>query len=290
MAYRLLRREPVEHALSRIACEELDAALRELDRAPEPTGEGIHQARKHTKRLRALLTLHRGSFARARREARAVRDAARALSGPRDAVALLEAHDAFAATTSACTRDRAFQRVRDLLEDAARSAQRSEHVEERVREAARGLRAVRERVPDWRAEGRGFDRVQDGLGRAAERARRKLRRLGDREDAELLHEWRKRVKEHWYHLRLVEDAWREVLEPLRHEAGTLGKELGAVHDLFELEGRVRAAEVERVDGYLELLVERRRDVLRAALRRGRRLHAEKGAAFARRVAAWWRAR
>ena len=29
---------------------------------------------------------------------------------------------------------------------------------------------------------------------------------------ERCHEWRKRAKDHWYHIRLVEDLWTEVME------------------------------------------------------------------------------
>ncbi len=46
-----------------------------------------------------------------------------------------------------------------------------------------------------------------------------------------MHEWRKRVKDLWYHVTLLQDAWRPVMSALADEAHELSDRLGDEHDL-----------------------------------------------------------
>ena len=57
-------------------------------------------------------------------------------------------------------------------------------------------------------------------------------------DVELLHEWRKRVKDLWYHAKLLEEAWPPVLQALGDEAHALADHLGDDHDLGVLAERI----------------------------------------------------
>jgi hypothetical protein len=45
------------------------------------------------------------------------------------------------------------------------------------------------------------------------------------------HEWRKRVKDHWYHVRLFQGIWMEVMTGYEHALKTLSDSLGDDHNL-----------------------------------------------------------
>ena len=88
-AFHLRAGESARDAVRRIATGEIDAVIAALEAPGRP--ETVHDVRKATKRLRALLRLVRGHLGERRydRENRTFRDAARALSPARDAEVLV---------------------------------------------------------------------------------------------------------------------------------------------------------------------------------------------------------
>src|ERR671911_3201873 len=96
MKYRFVAGETVTEGLRRIARGRIDHALDELrgetDSSPS---EAVHEARKDTKKLRALLRLVRYDIGEKayRRESAAFRDAARELAGARDADVMITTLD-----------------------------------------------------------------------------------------------------------------------------------------------------------------------------------------------------
>jgi hypothetical protein len=110
-----------------------------------------------------------------------------------------------------------------------------------------------------------------------------------------LHELRKRVKDLWYHVRLIEKASPTVLHPLREALHDLEDALGDDHDLWALVTTVRGLpEARDRPEMLELLDARadaaRRELRDASFRLGERLYGERPSAFGRRlvgyVTAW----
>ena len=107
-----------------------------------------------------------------------------------------------------------------------------------------------------------------------------------------LHDWRKRVKDLWYHQpRLLRDLWSPVLSRRRppRTKKRLSEDLGDDHDLAMLAARVTAtggagSAEGGDDDVLELVAHRRHDLQEGARRLGARLYAEKPAAFRRRLA------
>ena len=93
MAYRFETDEGVREAVVRCAREQLDDAVGALSEGigDDPVA-AVHSARKAVKKERSLLRLARGAISpkRRRRENRALRDAARGLSGARDADVMAE--------------------------------------------------------------------------------------------------------------------------------------------------------------------------------------------------------
>ena len=112
-------------------------------------------------------------------------------------------------------------------------------------------------------------------------------------DAEHFHDWRKRVKDHRYHLELLQDLWPKPLGSWRKEVKALGSMLGDEHDLAVLQATLRATDGSFGEDSARALLDlarRRQAELRAGMRPlGARLFAERQKPLARRYQAYWRA-
>jgi CHAD domain len=225
------------------------------------------------------------------RENQRYRDAARRLSGARDAQVLAE--------TVAQLEERFGDEPppggwKPIVQALTRSDGADPAELDRLREhAAVEIEVGRRELEALSLPGDGFEVIEPGLRRAYSRGRRRLGEAADEPTDDRMHEWRKRSKDLWYHLRLLRSAWRPVLEPLTDQAHELSDRLGDDHDLVVLSERLdqtgialTAEQREHLDG----LIERRRGELQAlAFALGARLYAEKPKAFATRMAAYWEA-
>jgi CHAD domain-containing protein len=289
--YRLKQGEPVPEGVARIARGRIDHAMDALngDAGDDPE-EAVHDARKDMKKLRALLRLVRGELGEKtfRRESAAFRDAARELAGVRDA-------DVMLATLGALE-----ERYPDELPADAAGGLRQALEAHKLRtaagargQAAKGAIAIlseaRGRVKDWPLEQDGFETFEAGLRRTYRRGRRDWRTAASDPSPENLHEWRKRVKELWYHCSILEETWKPVMAALADESHELSDRLGDDHDLAVL---LAWAHEHAADGHeeLEALVARRRQELQdEAFAYGARLYADKPKEFVRRIERWWAA-
>mgnify|MGYP003780078465 CR=1 FL=1 len=102
------------------------------------------------------------------------------------------------------------------------------------------------------------------------------------------HEWRKRVKYLWYHVRILEASWPPVMAALTSELDVLGDLLGEDHDLADVRGLLmRRPEAAGHDVLLGLITQRQKELRKAALPLGRRIYAEKPGAFTARLERYW---
>jgi CHAD domain-containing protein len=288
--FRLRRREPLAYGVRRVARGRLECAVERLRDGDLDEVEAVHEARKDLKKLRSALRLVRPVLGDAAygRENRRYRDAARRLSGVRDAQALAETVDALADRFEDDPPPGGWAAIKSALgSDSADSAD-----VDRLRErAAAEIEAGRHELETLSLPGSGFDVVRPGLRRAYSRGRRRMAEAAAEPSDEGLHEWRKRTKDLWYHLRLLRPGWRPVLEPLADQAHELSDRLGDDHDLVVLTERVDdpgvALSAEQ-RSHLARLVDRRRSELQdEAFALGERMYAEKPKAFARRMGAYW---
>ncbi|CAE7768809.1 unnamed protein product, partial [Symbiodinium microadriaticum] len=94
MTYQLVDNEPLSHALRRIAREQIDQAIAEIDDKTVPRDEAVHQVRKRCKKIRGLVRLVRPEFEKTyQAENKWYRDIAARLSDVRDAQVLIETYD-----------------------------------------------------------------------------------------------------------------------------------------------------------------------------------------------------
>src|SRR3954451_4683096 len=279
-SYRFLEGEPVPEALRRIARGRIGHALDELGgKSDSSAEEAVHEARKDMKKLRALLRLARDELGDDvyRRENTCFRDAARELSGVRDADVMLGTLKGL---------DGSFPELRSALEEHRRSASQADA----TGAAIATLEAARERVDEWPLEHDGFEALEGGLRRIYRRGRRALREVEEEPTTEILHEWRKREKDLWYHLTLLREAWPPVLKVTADEAHELSDHLGNDHDHAVLAewAHARCGD-DALAGFDEAVAARRDPLQREALELGRRLYAERPGAFVRRLGGYWQA-
>jgi CHAD domain-containing protein len=148
-------------------------------------------------------------------------------------------------------------------------------------------------VPDWSPDG-GWEPAGAGFVRAYARGRKALAAVEQEPSDEAVHEWRKRSKDLWYHLRIVRRAWPGALEPLADEAHELSDLLGDHHDLAVLAEDAAERPKLFTDGAQGTLVAtiraRQGRLLKDALPIGERLYAERPKAFGKRLRAYSRAK
>ncbi|HEY7117039.1 MAG TPA: CHAD domain-containing protein [Tepidisphaeraceae bacterium] len=293
MSFQFELGESVEAGVRRIIGEQLTQAAQELrSAAPRTADAAIHSARKRLKRVRAVLRLVRGELGEPvfSRENQSLRDAAANLSEARDAAVLVTTLDELKGRID----PEAFADARKRL------AARRRRVKRRVLDAGRGLTSaaatlehVNARSDTWRVEKdawRALD-VKQTYRRA--RAAHQIAHVGA--DAELFHEWRKQVKHLWHQLEVVEPIWPKVIRELSDQAHDLADLLGKDHDLAVLKDVLEAESPTPAQGnaapsaVVEVVDATRADLQRQAQALGARVFAERPKAFARRLAAYWRA-
>lgn len=296
--YRFKDSEAVPEEIRRVLEEQIDLAVAEIDDPGLDAHATVHQVRRRCKKMRAVLRLARGPLDKGgtyARENAFFRDLAADLSDLRDAEVLIETHDALTADIKspalliecAAVRGRLTARRRALAEPDT-------GVTGRLQAARAMLIEGRSRLPEWAWRVRDFQALAPGLKRTYGRGRRAMRAAYRTLSDEDFHDWRKRVKYHWYACRLLRRIWPAELDARRREAGRLGELLGGEHDLtvyratLESESGWVASEVHLRD-LLAAVDQRRAHLRRQARIPGARLYAEKPGRLAARFAAYWRA-
>src|SRR4051812_47882261 len=294
-SFRLVPGEPVPDEVRRVARERIDHAIEELRGNSESSrAQSVHEARKDMKKLRALLRLVRGEIGDEvyAHENACFRETAGQLSGVRDAdVMILTLAD--------------LERRYGDLPGAARKL-RPALVAHRFRVAAGSTRPAvqtaidtlaeaRDRVDGWPLHTHGFEAFEEGLGRSYRRGRKAYHRAQELPTPENMHEWRKRVKDLWYHVSLLEEAWEPVMSALGDEAHELSDRLGDEHDVSVLVewAHRHASALNGADpllrGFDVIGASRRRELQQEAFAYGSRLYADKPSRFVARIEGWWEA-
>jgi len=298
VAYRLGDEEELSAGIRRCGFDELDGAVEQLStRVAEEPIDAVHEARKSLKKTRALVRLVRPALGdRAyRRESETLRDAGRRLSGVRDAEVAVQTLDSLSERYAGQLPASAFARLREALVAERQAARGKALPAGALRQIILVLEGARERAAEWPLAGEGWSLVGPGLRRSYARGRRALRSVEGEPSVENLHEWRKRVKDLWYHERVLRTLWPPVMSEQADQLHVLSELLGDDHDLavlrrkLESDPHLYAAVPADLDPLLELIDGRRDQLLARARLLGGRVYAERPKAFHRRLRAYWRA-
>lgn len=277
--------------LRRLGRVQVGRAIAELDIGDR--NAAVHQIRKRCKKLRALVRLVRpvaGDLYKA--ENRRIRDLARRLSDVRDDVVARAAFETLVEEGGDTLDSENVAAVRDGLMSPDVTGQEREEALERART---DLTALLERIEaEWALpdDDPGPAAALDGFVHSYARGRDLFSDALDDPTTDALHEWRKRVKDHGYHCRLLRAVWAPVLKVRAAALSDLGDLLGDDHDLAVLRGRLEDRP-DRSGGatptaHISAVLDRRRARLQQeAVSLGRRLYADRPKALHRQLTRWW---
>lgn len=296
MAFRLLADESVEAAIQRIAREQIDNAIDEITDEELDLHEVIHQVRKRCKKIRGLIRLVRPQCEDTyERENAWYRDAARQLSDVRNTQSIIETFDKLMDHFKDPIDRKAFSLVRQHLTDRRKQVAEDEGgLRERLDAFLERMYEGRDRVAAWQLGEKGFNAVQGGLTKTYARGCTAMSQAYQNPSSETFHEWRKRVKYHGYHMRLLRPIWSGPMQARRDEVDVLSTALGDDHDLSILretllESPVDCGGEEMIQALLGLITQRQVELRAQAKRLGRRLYAEQPKRFAKRLHDYWHA-
>jgi CHAD domain-containing protein len=293
VAYRLKKGKSASKELSRVVAREFEKAVTDLDHADSSPAEAVYEARKHVKKIRAVLRMLQKDLGKDYVvQNRRLRTVAHQLSSLRDADA--------AADTMESVRRRYPQLVTPSILASVQKGLRSrkrvttarvdpEHLVPRVE---RSLRRSAERTPQRVRRVVRRTAMSAGILRGYERARDALAEVHTTPDDGMFHRWRRRVKDHWYHIRLLEG-----LNGRAHARARTLKRLetwlGDDHNLVLLRGTIldnptRFGDEKTTALVLGCVTKHQTSLRRRALKLGDRAFAQKPRAFRRLVARWLR--
>lgn len=294
MAYRLKHRESVPEDVKRIAREEIRPAVQYL-RGKGGIGrdEAIHEARKSIKKLRALLRLVRpglGEFYES--ESARLRDAGRKLSQLRDLGALITTFDKLKKEREKTLGKVSLTAIRRVLVLHKKRVEAEMGIQELMHGLAASLGSTLRSVPHWPLEADGFAALEPGLKKTFRSGKKAFRGLNKHASREKFHEWRKRVKDHWYHVRLMENLWTDVMKGYEQSLKELEDALGDDLNLAILRDHILSAsglqgEGHAVDRVVKAIDESRKELRKRALAIGIRVYAQKPRQLTGQMAQLW---
>jgi CHAD domain-containing protein len=288
MGYRLEADESVPKELRRIVREEIESSGEYLagKKAGGPD-EAIHEARKSLKKIRAVLRLVQPEIgAIYDKENTALGTIAADLSEIRDAAAILETFDTLPGAEE-------FGPVRHALVERKKRTDASKDRDAVIQEAVLALRKLEKRIKTWPLKTSGFAALAPGLELRYRRGRRAMKAAAAEQTPEYFHEWRKRVKDHWYHIRLLESLWTDEMQAREKSLKELETWLGDDHNLFVMRSLISGepatfGEPAMLDALLDAIEKRQNELRSNSLSLGARLYDDKPKAFVRRIEHLWK--
>jgi len=295
MAYRLESSETIAEGMCRLLLELVEQIIADLLRPEISRDEGVHDARKNCKRVRAAYRLIRDEIGEPlyHQENIRFRDTARSLAMARDSWVMVLTLDKLILDYPGHVSDQTYLLVREklieqyqvLLKEEAKDQTKIPAIVESLHQAC-----VQIELLPVRHEG--FSAFRGGVRRVYFRGRKAFETAYVRPSPEIFHEWRKRAKYLWHHLEILELIWPEVLANLADDLHALSDYLGADHDLAVLKGRI----LDELSGFkhdpsLMLLIEQERQNLEALARPlGGQIYHDPPETFVQRLEAHWDAR
>lgn len=272
MSFRIKTHGNIGAELQRVADEEIAAAQEELQAFErDGTREAVHEARKHFKKLRALMQLLREPLGSkgAKEEQNFYRDAGREFQRMRDAQALIPLLEKIA--------ERFFETRRPPIIQAAARVLAAEEQRACAKLEKKGgcaavldtLHEARLRASGWQLDDYRWKHLRAALQRSYRRAREAWRHACDEPKPRTLHDWRRRTKDLLYHVTLCHGAAPDFMEELVGELDVLGEFLGDDHDLVVLRALLEKhprdiPAGQARDAFFEMLGLRREELLDAA--------------------------
>jgi CHAD domain-containing protein len=292
MAFRLKPEAPIAVEIRRLVLRQLQVAISELRTVGDPeSDEAIHDARRRVKKIRAVIRLVRPVLDKTYRTVdRELKDVSKLLAPVADGQGILETLDQLAHRYRKLLPKDAVHSIRTGLRERSARTDREASARGVIKRAAETLRSEAKRVKHWSIHGDGFDVIGPGLEESYRRARDGMILAWSKPKASHYHSWRRYVKDHWFHVRLVEENCGNHLLPLQRRLEALDGLLGEYHNLVILR------EILGTDGYtshrettrcLRVVSRYQRLLRRNAETLGVRIYSDMPHRYLRRVKKYW---
>lgn len=274
MGYRIETGEAPGEGLARIFTEQMEKLRRDLDDPDVSVPEKVRRARVRCKRIRALLALAQDAIGRKawKKQNRWWRDLARSLSDVRDLSARVEALDAVKAGMRAEVSESVVARMRAWLELDRVSREAAWD----VREALKRFAARLHDAPAPKLEAfESWDALTGRYARSYEKARTAMHAAAEGDEADLFHEWRKKVKATGLQARLLRERFAQLeadVDAGRELSNVLGlaQDIDVVLAALEADPSLPLSPREEAE-LISALMTRRGDLFREALELGGRM-------------------
>jgi len=291
MSYRLENSETLSFGLKRIVLELIDNSVFNFAKGNGSFNEDVHETRKNFKKIRTVLRLIRSDIGveNFRIENSFYRDSGRILSDLRDSTVLIETFDKLLKNSELEMSNFDFSIFRNFLVEKHKNISASKHKKsEVINSISTDLLLARSRVFDWPISGDNFKIIKKNLQRIYKQGQRDMYAVFNEAIKENVHEWRKRVKNLWYSMRILSNLWPEIMSPLVTLLGKLSDNLGDTNDMFLLKERIIANRSKFKDDQhtrelINFIDRRIIDLLRDARSIGRKVYSEDSKYFVGRM-------
>jgi CHAD domain-containing protein len=275
MPFRLTPDESFSDGIRRIVLEQLKNAADQLSislHKPKKVDRGVHDARRSIKKVRGVLRLIQPEMRSVyRAENGQLRMLGRGLAELRDDAVMLEVFDLLLAK-----RGHRFEAIREGLEKSRWENKLAKDLPKIFRDIITDVRAVARRAEDWPVPYH-IDAVKpSGFEDTYQRGKKALGKALENPIPENLHRFRKRVKEHRFHLSILSASTEETkrLQDLRQLELLLGDD----HNLSVLRAKLDQnpglyGDPLDVSSFRALLTRKQRQLQVRAFPLGRRLYA-----------------
>lgn len=275
----------VEAGLRRIAGEQIDEALAAIRSQGLPVERVVHEVRRRCKAVRGLIRLVRPAFPAFEKENAAFREIGGALAAARDGKVLVDALDGLIGDEEDTLDPRLLRLLRKRL---GPPPEKGRPLRQILRQCEEELVAARVRAVTWTLRADGWSALGGGFEKTLKAAHHAMRRAVRPGEVEASHAWRKQVKYHWFHVRVLGGIAAGVAKERSKALEKLGELLGERHDLDLLAEvlharQPRGSHAETIDRLTAQAHKRAARLKDKARRLGQKLFEEKP----RKVAAKW---
>lgn len=291
MAFRLKTGQAVSSDIRRIVLQQLDRATSELTSIGDPeSDQAIHDARRRVKKIRAIIRLIRPVLNKGHRADPELRRVSKLLAPVADGQGVIDTLNQLLKRYRRELPRKTAAAIRTDLIDRSRQIDSKASKQGVLEKAQITLRAERRRVKRWRLSAEGFHALAPGLKESVRRARFAMMTAWLRPTAQHHHTWRRHVKNHWFHVRLLSARCGYRLQPYQRQLEALDGILGEYHNLVLLhevlvsDSTLAQREVARC---LRIVQRYQAELRRQAQLLGIRIYSEKPRRFVRRVRDLW---
>jgi hypothetical protein len=293
VGYRLDPGQPVVDELRTITAHQLELAIARLTDVGDAIHDGsVHVARRHIKKVRAMIRLvRRADDHRYRAVDHRLRTVNRMLAPIADAQATVAMLARMAWRDGGQLPGDVVARLRGSVLRRESMAYEDAALTDAFDTAAALLRAERDRVGDWRVSQTGFGAIVGGLKHTARASRRAMVKALATSRIKDYRKWRQLAKYHWLQVRLLTARCGGGLDLDERRLEALDGYLGDCRNCAILREVLSSdSQLDRTDAARGLLAVRRyeRELRRCARRLGTAIYAETPTHFVRRVERLWR--